>query len=499
MNNLVIRTGYESNSASPTDIIECENVEDNITLIGKVFINEIGIIHKNTQEHQMKYNNIFLEREVMIYTFILNKLIIPYNMRNLLSIYDTVNITFNKFANWLYNSINLNQDNVYYNLLRNTKFLLRLPEIRKYRRPSLTQENDKIPTENDLFVRYDKNNIIRLDKTKYTILFTPKINQLSLKNFVISNKEILHPTEFMNYMFVLFTTIKQLSDKGINQNDLHWGNILMNNDEFNNDVLFQKKYFYVYNDKVLIIDNDFTLIIYDFDRAVIKNENIKELEQYARAGNCSKFHPKRDVTKNICSMYHYIESYLLEHNFEQYSNILNDIENKIIKSRESKMFDILTDEENIHCWFEQEGQLSLLCDNYSLDNDIIDIDSIINWIFSYTSFEKINIELLNHNFVKKVTRQFESGDINSWLNPNIQFYNQDEDEKSTEQRNFVFERIIEKAENPSAFRSYRKPSISSLELKKDKFKSLKLSKSSKSSKYSSQTTISIKKLPVIKE
>jgi hypothetical protein len=194
--------------------------------------------------------------------------------------------------------------------------------------------------------------------------------------------------KFMNIMWVVFTTIACMSRVGINQNDLHWGNILFDKNYYGRTRFHKKKYIMCYNDDKILIDLPATPVIYDFDRASKEGVSMAILSRYRAGGNCPEYHKKRDFMRTLCIMYKYVSYFANEPGSDPlYKKIQREIYTVLIKKDNiRKQFD---DQNDMSCWMS-EGFNSVQCSDNDLNNGLEDINLILSWIKSYTSFKKIN-------------------------------------------------------------------------------------------------------------
>jgi hypothetical protein len=293
----------------------------------------------------------------------------------------------------------LNRSNIQYNIYENLLFLLRLSDTRT--RQPLTLKRSSVPVlrQKDMEVPFGNVDVVRLDlPVVYRCFFTPKIDRLSLAD-AIENGTLGTLDECMRYVYLLFVTLLLTSSVGVNQNDLHWGNILLSRNYFGPSMYHKRVYFLVFNDRVTLIDNVYLPFLYDFDRAAIQNKVIPALEEnkdmYSRGGNCPKFNPKRDFVKMLCCLWHYLR-------------ILSRVDPTARTYQQEIMTLLIRDEtvrqaiRNSHdaCWMTTaDDSNSVLCIDSHLNNGISSRTGIIQWASERCSYKSCSL-----NDLKDVVR-----------------------------------------------------------------------------------------------
>ncbi|MFO0089913.1 MAG: hypothetical protein ACK518_03850, partial [bacterium] len=374
MNNFRIIQGFASNSASPTDILEGDFFGQNC--IAKIYIDRINFSsdYGATWRIEQLGTAELLNHEADVYVFLKNKLVVDFNMRNILSLSQVYEFTFNEYLDLLINSLNLvsrGSKNLAYNsIIRNSMNMLKylVTPLTRYRKSltdfmSLHFARSLLPD----IVSGSGGNRIQMKHNIYRCLITPKINQQTLTKYFSDNAGLFYgnQSKFMNIMFVIFATIACMAKVGVNQNDLHWGNILFDTNYFGRTRFHLRKYIIIYGNKMMLVDLPGTPIIYDFDRSVVNGIPIPRLQQYEFGGNCQQFHKNRDILRTICNMYKHVNS-LFSHRAE-FNNIRNHILNNVILS--STLRTSIQDMRDGSCWM-QGGALSLQCIEAELNNGI---------------------------------------------------------------------------------------------------------------------------------
>ena len=422
MEKIIITGGFASNSASPTDIIYGKY--GNTDVICKVFLEEY-LYYKNLKINEKA---ILLNHEADVYKYLREKVINPYMIRNILYMIDSKTMDFNEYLSFILDSkryqsselFKLSKNQIIRNVISNTKYMI----------DSSGKRNKISYNSSSSSIRDDEYYIRNIDIRDSTIkmIITPKIEGMSLGDYISNNSKIITENEFMRYMFVIFVTLESMAIRGINQNDLHWGNILMSHNYYGSTKYQLRNYFLLYGDNILYIDNNFTPIVYDFDRASIRGKYIKNLDWAENWGNCPNFHPKRDILKMLCCMYWEIKLNKLDKN-RSFQIILDELMNKILKSNKLrdaiKNEDTYKDQKASSCWLR--GKPSFLCLEKHLDDNIADIEEILNWCLKWTDYKSISLRQVHDNQMidmntKEIVNRFRSQLLGN-INDNYIYYN----------------------------------------------------------------------------
>ena len=339
-----------------------------------------------------------LNHEIAIYQYILRNLIQNRNVRNVLRIVDALLIDAENVFNFL-QTTGLNENQLKQNIVDNFNFMLGFtPERTRIDKKSLQQIAElKGPLVTGAYkvqAQADYTKSLQLQA-----LVTPKL-QGTFDQFVFSRK--LSSWEFMRYMFILFTTLSELAVQGINQNDMHFGNVLVDK-TFTGGPEFDKNYLLVFNQSCIVVDLPYTLFIYDFNLSTCNLEMGKMVKpildrpEYKGKGNCPNFHPKRDFFRLLCSMYHFIQTMKNRKAYEpEDEKVFDQIQKEIL----TRLF--LTDsirkkilKEDSNCWFVNVDGISLLCNDSTLDSGLVGITDILNWCFQYTCWNENVIQVMD--------------------------------------------------------------------------------------------------------
>ena len=430
MNKLTIIGGFDSNSASPTDIIYGKLTLDskNYDIICKVFLENYRYKNKIIKNK----NSLLLNHEVDIYKYLRDKVIQPYMIRNILYMIDSRMTSFDDYMSFIKKSSSnrsselskLSKNQLMRNVITNTKYMI----------DSSSKTRNKINYKSNSLNINDSEYMIQgidIRNSNLKMIITPKIVGNSLAQYIQQNPNMT-PNEFMRYMSIIFITLHSMAIKGINQNDLHWGNILMAEKYYGmfKESKYQlKDYFLIYENTLFLIDNKYTPVVYDFDRASVKGKRINELNWGEEWGNCPKFHPKRDILKMLCCMYWEIILNKFDKKNESFKTILRELMDTILKSdnlrNAIKKEGIYEDQLASSCWLR--GSPSFLCLDKYLDEDIVDTDKIINWCLKWSNYEHVNLTntSFNNNDILKLAKKFKKqiGENNDprFLYSNTQF------------------------------------------------------------------------------
>jgi len=375
---LKIDQGIASHSASKTDIwigtySEKEGKESKV--IVKLFVDRYQLNHRPYSSGQ-EYMH-----ELSVYQYLTQELVLNpiYQIRNIIPLVTTVQYSYHELLDQLKTDLSLDTKTIQYNLLQNTLYMLGISAQKK--RQKINQRR-ALPTfspqDNDIPLSDGKT--LNLLQTHYVGMVTPKMQMCSLSNF-ISKGFIQSDSDFMEYLFILFMTLFAMSKKGINQNDLHWGNVIM-------DRVFRKKYqvrsyFIVYENNLIFINKRYTPYIYDFDRASVRHKYISFLQHYKKGGNCPTFHSKRDLLKTICCAYHAANSY-------SRSLASSLLENLVL----SPTLRHQIRQTNPSCWLTSvSGTDSLLCDPVQLQQSIPSWSQCLQWVLSHCRFPVFDLRL----------------------------------------------------------------------------------------------------------
>lgn len=386
--------GFKSDSASRSDIWESTDRQTGKSVIFKVFVYEFQ--SSGTEDDQefieIPYNRDGFLHEINVYQTLREYLIDDpsVNCRNILCIVGGGTFTKDDLYAALKRDTNLTPQNIQFNLNENIRFLLHLKEKPRY---SITRELKKVPklTAAHWAIPMKHDRTVRIDlPVQLGCFITPKIDQLTIEDAM--EKKIINIQDCFRYLYVVFMTLLLMSSIGVNQNDLHWGNILLSKTYVGPSPRHKKSYFMIYKDQVILIDNPLIPIVYDFDRTSINHRRIATLEYnkdyYATGGNCPRFHVKRDFVKTLCCIFQYCnrirasepggpqETALRQIQMEIMGNLITSeqVRNAILRSDEA-------------CWLSTEQQdNSILCFDKELLRGVVSRQVIIDWCMSKCNY-----------------------------------------------------------------------------------------------------------------
>jgi hypothetical protein len=443
LNRFKLLNARPSASASPTDIWEVQEKKTNEEYIAKIFIEQVFNIEKNNFVEPT--TSVLLNHEINVYQYLKEQLIEDRNVRNILRIIDTAEFDFEEAFKVIERSNivkqkNLTSNQIVRNLLNNCRYMLFRPPGGRKAVTTSTTLNAPISEDEHIV------NGLELFRVKFKSILTPVIRGGSLSSMLIKNEKTIPPWIFMRYMYVLFTTLSAMSDSGVNQNDLHFGNVLVD-ENFAGGPEFRKRYFLISpSEDALLIDNDLTLFIYDFDRAAIrggKGKYTEQLNRVRRGGNCPEFHPKRDFLKILCLMYHFLNQTNFNSKYKKrFERIKNEIMDKLITSSVIRKAILL---ENGACWLQTAENDSIHCDAELLNSGMLEGGDIMNWCFRYCSWQKNVVRFKNDRLCPnevKLINQFSSDLPNARLKEAIYHNTQFISEFETQKKNQILQKIL---------------------------------------------------------
>jgi hypothetical protein len=431
--------GIPSKSASASDIFIVKDLRNNKVYFLKMFIDHYTLNTKTPTKIKMETRITIdteqLVREIRFYKTLRERIIIPHNVRNLICIQGDGAFTTTEYMDLVLKSTKLTANQVARNVKENTLFMLYQAENREpidIVRPESSFTEDNYAMSVNSWVNFSQ-------PFFYRFMITPKIQSLSLdKGLVKELDRGMNAKGFMNYMFILFLTQYIMSCYGLNQNDLHWGNILLDDSYFGSSSLHRKNYLLVYNEEILLIQNRYILFMYDFDRSVKQGEFFSVLNDpnLISGGNCPDYHPKRDFIRTLCNIYRFIRDES-KSNVSEFSEIQSDILTKFISNPHIR--DLIKKDHHQNqnsCLLQDFDKVSLSC-KPNLLKEVASNFSILNWSLSKTDYKRFTIsELLDveknrkqstyYSNVKSILNVFSTsfaGDRAESIYANIQFFN----------------------------------------------------------------------------
>ncbi len=397
-------------------------------------------VKKTDQGETPEYYHLF-ENEKRVYKYLKKELIDKYHVRNILPVENEGNMTYDQWFQLVRDSPitrDLSDSQIDQNLLLITEFMI---EERDNHRPVDSNRQLK-----PLGV------IQNIDKFRYSYIITPLIKG-DYPNFTSLLADISSVQEMCKYMSIVLFAIYQLLNVGVNHNDLHFGNILVRN--FLPYDFESKTYLLVTPETTFIVVLPYTLVLFDFDRSVVKNKYNPYLEDYALYGNCPNFHPRRDVLKVICNLYRlnkYIHDANLTVDHSEIMNFLNYMLEKLISDEYIR--ERIRDTTN--CFLEMDDDFAIGCREEYLDQGVSSIGRALGFFLRHANFKQVSTQdLIENNPIalglatKKLSRDFSERftktypNLNRFVKANIQFIKPFKGQKTLVKniRNFIAQSI----------------------------------------------------------
>lgn len=403
--------GALSSSASRTDFWIIRHKQSRQKYMLKIFVNSIkGERVKQAYERQ--------EHEVKVYATLNHYLIQQENVRNILFYSGYGTILFRQLIDFVWESRpnNLSRKEIEHNLMQITRYMAR----------KISKRSTRIDTVPEIVEPH----FINPKSLIYSYIVTEYISyQKDFGDFIDEYKKLTVPV-ICNYMAVICTTLFQMAQIGINQNDLHFGNILINlsPNKFGPNEYFQRIHLLVFANKTYIVDNPYTPLIYDFDRASIHAQHTDFLTQYKFGGNCPNFHEKRDFVRFICCAYHALHEYTSES--KEHTTVIQKFADKMLDTlvSNSKIRVIMRNDE-MDCYLEKpDKEDSFQCDK-AIEHYVAQNNQILSFFLKHSNLEHVSTSALlkkDSQALRIVTRRLESnfykkGEEYLYLVKNIQF------------------------------------------------------------------------------
>jgi hypothetical protein len=339
MNGRILVGGIPKNSKSPVDVWVVRDEVDDKLLVCKIFSQSSSAFGK------------LLLRESFIYFKVKEDLIKKKNLPFFVRIRNfQPNITPSDLWAWAITF----EDNpcILDNLVRNISFMLGEEEEERVDITSMMDcrisKKEDIQNQEALIEWQDRG-------VRFSAIMTEMITGRPLFNWLLSNTSRL----CSEVMPALFFSIFCLAEAGICQNDLHWENVIVETKRkgkaASRVVAFMNN-LYIFKMKAIPV-------IFDFDRAVLRNESTPLFEV-----TCPNFNAKRDMTKAMC-IFHRLISYASAKKTLSRKNakIIRAVDKQIFISLNSEVLaDRLLNGSDCRFGLEQGG--SLLCSDAELAN-----------------------------------------------------------------------------------------------------------------------------------
>lgn len=222
-------------------------------------------------------------------------------------------------------------------------------------------------------------------------------------NFLSDKKTFWTSQSLSRYIAILVLTLYQMSTVGVNQNDLHFGNILVSRRRFGPTSFYCPRYLIVTQKHTFIIENEYTLFVFDFDRAALEGKFNSHLMGFEHGGNCPEFHEKRDLIRVICAIFQHIYLLIATHSdiFDFQQRMLNTLVlDPYIRQRIETAYDT--------CWLEwrpsPNERTSISCIDSWLDNGLASIPEIMHFFFKEARFKTVPTQDIIQNKPKAISK-----------------------------------------------------------------------------------------------
>lgn len=380
-------------SSSKTDVWLVEDRKTLQKFVLKLFVNldEKG---KHPPSYEM------LKNEIQTYGLISKQLIKKNDVRNIIPLHLYGSASAKELIEFIHRSVknkNLTREMLEQNLFGKTLYMLdaigktdfTIVTVAKKRRSMLGKHQ------------------LNIHKVVYSYLLTPFVENVSNFGDFVERPEIYrNPTELFRYILIVLVVIFHLSRVGINQNDFHLGNVLITKREFGFSKEHRQSYFLVFDNKTLLIENEYTPFVFDFDRSVLHNRTHKYLESLEELGSCSSFHDKTDLIRFLAEMDFEFRRFISDD--PSVSSIYKPIRQQLAKwCRNPKLKTYLTKLDP----FQQDSNLdkSIVCIKKVLTEDFVDLETVLRYAASYAqypSFETKKIIAADSAELRKIRSEY---------------------------------------------------------------------------------------------
>lgn len=392
---LEIEQGFDSNSASPTDILLAQPIVGK--LIMKMYVVYVTFKDATNEYPYEPPTKDGLDFETEVYKKLKEDLIDNpiLQVRNIVPFVETVEFSFDTLRTKLINDFtkqgsSLTANQVTNNLIENT--LIMIKALNKDRKKINRVGSNAAPQYEWTYTpaptySFDVRSVV------YRGIVTANAGGKSFGDFLLQEPGLRYK-DVMRYFAIILVSVRAMAKVGVNQNDLHFGNILLSEDFCG--LGFQlKKYLMYYKEHLFIVYQKYTPFVYDFDRTALEGVANNRLIGYERGGNCPSFHVKRDLMKILCGIVKFAQirhsnpgtmnaaeetafynaaNYILNNAFG------NDLREAIISGSAS-------------CWLNPKNKPtdpSLMCTSSQLDSNVIKWEDILKWTFSEAQFTVVN-------------------------------------------------------------------------------------------------------------
>jgi hypothetical protein len=418
--------GQDSNSASPSDLLLFDfpnapplgpanyNGEPIYGGFQKIFISNIDELYANYQTLLFNGNDTREETHALYYEYhiymekikkLLDNNINPHYIKTLGGVRDTSIHNLFKFVSDKSAGLTVPQlkTNFTDNLI---KMVQRLDNRESLTKNTISSFNS--PSSPYYYRGHNYVDIYRsvLPNVRYGFILTELVNIIDVSNLITFNTLAVGDSIFFkDFMKVLLDTLRRgtdvdketvkrllymflfqivsacyaLSLSGVNHNDLHSGNIIVKK-------INPQKYEYIIDGQKFTIYTDYTVMIYDFDRAICEDyDNTLNRSVHIPINLVNTINEKKDIIKVFHSLYHKLTSLSPIHRDMLDTEILQ------VLTPSGQILDTLRNyfnryPRNTHI----EGRITI--------GDAGDFDSINNILQKiYTRLDTSNIALINSN------------------------------------------------------------------------------------------------------
>lgn len=351
--------GYPSSSASPSDIWELN--KGGQKYIAKIF----------------ESSSVLLTHEALIYSKVQKR--IKYSSALFVQFKEVkTNVGISTLDNFIEREGTLSVGQRYRNLYENITYLV---SGARGDRQSILNKGAAVSEAN---AREYRRLLEEYDRTyRFSVLVTRAVEgQMTLSKLI--NNASISTEQKMRTVCVLFYAIMCLSAVEINQNDMHWGNVLVTR--------VDDPYFIIMDGEVYFIEApSYIPILFDFDRGVMKGENIEALRPFMHGGNCPSFHKNRDFFKALCFV-------------GKYSSEMRPLTVLLDEILDRRVADFILRDRN--CWLTTARNDSLYCtDEYMNQLNARDLTRrALHLAFPSFSATRVPAEVVSHLTAAYTTR-----------------------------------------------------------------------------------------------
>lgn len=438
----IVERGFDSNSASPTDILLVQPIVGKLVM--KMYVIQ-AILKDGVSYNLMDVDHEDLDFEVEIYKRLKKELIDDpiLQVRNIIPYIETVEFSFEMLRAKLIMDFQtqgspLTVNQISNNLIENTLIMLKILTGPGVRRKKINRAgNNSSPS----FIYSLSPYTFDVRSVIYRGIVTANGGSYKFTDYLLRGANLQY-TDIMRYFGLILIAIRAMAKKGVNQNDLHFGNILMS-EELTGLGFQLKKYFLYYKEYLFLIDQEYTPFVYDFDRSSLQNNPAginNRLVGLEHGGNCPSFHLKRDLAKVVCSFYNHVSIRQQKPPNGTIAPMDPVEEKKLNKGADFIHNNFVRGEikdsfaSGASCFMHPVGQSSLpsdMCSDDQLNQNVTTWDIAISWVLSEGKFTSIkwsertspgNINTYRQMLQEaNIARQMQGYTIDDYLSANFQW------------------------------------------------------------------------------